>query len=114
MSTLKNFKLGVCGTMDSYCINRPFRNFEKESEESAVHSDSFGNSRKSGESHPYSSPAPPCKFELFFIYLHLSIVIRFFFKPVNFFSELFSHLLILSLTGECIMSYFIAGIGPRL
>ena len=40
-------------------VNRPYRNFEKWKRESAAHSDSLGNSRKSRESPPCSSAAFP-------------------------------------------------------
>ena len=49
-----------------------FRNLEKGTEESAAHSDSLGNRRKSGEFPICGSVGSPCKFELFSIYLHLS------------------------------------------
>ena len=40
----------VHSTSDLWICNRPFRNLKKGTEESAAHSDSLGNSRKSEES----------------------------------------------------------------
>ena len=72
--------------------NRPFRNLEKGTEESAADPDRHGNSRKSGGSPlrfgdnrtPCVSVASHCKLELFSIYFHFSIAARYLFSLVSF------------------------------
>ena len=63
--------LTIKGRIDLFAIKD---RIEKGTEESAAHSDSLGNSKKSGKSPPRGSVSSSCQFELFLICLHCSRV----------------------------------------